>query len=375
MDTTTKPAAQTGAQGNGHIAGLDTGTLVKHFIGGQWVASAAGGTFTSSNPATGQTIATLSKGTEEDVNRAVDAAREAFKTWRLVPAPRRGEILFRAGQLLMERKEELARLMTQEMGKVLAEARGDVQEAIDMTFYMAGEGRRLRGEVVPSELPNKWAMTIRDPLGVVAAITPWNFPIAIPSWKIMPALVAGNTVVIKPASDTPLCAVALVKVLEDAGVPAGVLNLVMGPGATVGNALIAHPDVALISFTGSTEAGNAVSVEAARNLKRVSLEMGGKNAIIVLDDADIDLALEGILWSAFGTTGQRCTAASRVIVQKGVKQELEDRLAERIQRLRLGNGLEFGHRRRPRHQPQPTGAHPRHGPAGPTGRHPPRLRR
>jgi alpha-ketoglutaric semialdehyde dehydrogenase len=329
------------AGANGHSV-VDTGSLVKHLIGGQWVESAAHGTCVSENPATGEKIAELSQGTAEDVNRAVAAARKAFDSWRLVPAPRRGEILFRAGQLLVERKEDLARLMTQEMGKVLAEARGDVQEAIDMTFYMAGEGRRLRGEVMPSELPNKWAMTTRDPIGVVAAITPWNFPIAIPSWKIMPALIAGNTVVIKPASDTPLCAIALVKVLEDAGLPPGVLNLVMGPGSTVGTALLEHPDVALISFTGSTEAGNAVAVEAARRLKRVSLEMGGKNAIIVMEDADLDLALEGILWSAFGTSGQRCTAASRVIVHRKVQKDLEARLTERIKKLRLGNGLESG---------------------------------
>jgi aldehyde dehydrogenase (NAD+) len=341
METTTAPGqSRTQQSSNGHGTGIETGQLVKHLIGGQWVESVGGGTFTSQNPATGETLAELSQGTAEDANRAVEAARKAFESWRLTPAPKRGEILFRAGQLLIERKEEIARLMTQEMGKVLAEARGDVQEAIDMTFYMAGEGRRLAGEVVPSELPNKWAMTTRDPLGVVAAITPWNFPVAIPSWKIMPALVAGNTVVIKPASDTPLCAIALIKVLEDAGVPAGVINLVMGPGSTVGTALLEHPDVALISFTGSTDAGNAVAVEAARRLKRVSLEMGGKNAIIVMDDADLDLALEGILWSAFGTSGQRCTAASRVIVHRAVQKELEDRLVARMEKLRLGNGLE-----------------------------------
>ena len=332
--------SRTETHSNGHGLALDLGKLVKHRIGGEWSDSAQGGRFQTTNPATGEVLAELSQGTAEDVNRAVAAARKAFDSWRLVPAPRRGEILFRAGQLLVEHKEDIARLMTQEMGKVLAEARGDVQEAIDMTFYMAGEGRRLAGEVVPSELPNKWAMTVRDPIGVVGAITPWNFPVAIPSWKIMPALIAGNTVVIKPASDTPLCALALVTILEEAGIPPGVLNLVMGPGSSAGNALLEHPDVALISFTGSTEAGTAVSVEAARRLKRVSLEMGGKNAIIVLDDANIDLAIEGILWSAFGTSGQRCTAASRVIVQKGVLRDLQDRLEARIKKLRLGNGLD-----------------------------------
>ncbi|HUS16913.1 MAG TPA: aldehyde dehydrogenase family protein [Chloroflexia bacterium] len=340
MSNTTAERGQ--AAGGGLGFGIETGKRIKHLIGGEWVESRSGKTFTSSNPATGETMAELSEGTAEDVNRAVAAARKAFDSWRLVPAPRRGEILFRAGQILVERKEDMARLMTQEMGKVLAEARGDVQEAIDMTFYMAGEGRRMAGEVVPSELPNKWAMTMRDPMGVVGAITPWNFPVAIPSWKIMPALVTGNTVVLKPASDTPLCALALVKVLEEAGLPPGVLNLVTGPGSTVGTALLEHPDVALISFTGSTEAGNQVAVEAARRLKRVSLEMGGKNAIIVMADADLDLALEGILWSAFGTSGQRCTAASRVIVHKDVKNKLQDMLEARIKKLRLGDGLAEG---------------------------------
>jgi aldehyde dehydrogenase (NAD+) len=343
--TQTHTAGSTQAGSNGHNGlgfGIESGKLVGHLIGGHWVESKGGKRFSTLNPATGETLADLSEGTGEDVNAAVAAARKAFESWRLVPAPRRGEILFRAGQIMIERKEELARLMTQEMGKVLAEARGDVQEAIDMTFYMAGEGRRLAGEVVPSELPNKWAMTMRDPVGVVGAITPWNFPVAIPSWKLMPALVAGNTVVMKPASDTPLCAIALIRILEEAGLPEGVVNIVMGPGSTVGTALLEHPDVPIISFTGSTEAGNLVAVEAAKRLKRVSLEMGGKNAIIVMDDANLDLAVEGILWSAYGTSGQRCTAASRVIVQHGVKKELEDRLVARIEKLRLGNGLDSG---------------------------------
>jgi aldehyde dehydrogenase (NAD+) len=313
---------------------------VKLLIGGQWVDSSTGRTFQSHNPATGELLANLAEGGPDDVERAVAAARKAFKSWRLTPAPKRGEILFRAGQLLIERKEELARLMTMEMGKVLAEARGDVQEAIDMTFYMAAEGRRLEGRLVPSELPNKWAMAMRDPIGVVGAITPWNFPVAIPSWKIMPALIAGNTIVFKPASDTPLCAIEFVKILIEAGVPEGVLNVVPGPGGSVGTAMIDHPDVALISFTGSTGAGNQVAVEGAKRLKRVSLELGGKNAIIVMDDADLNLALEGILWSAFGTTGQRCTAASRVIVHRAVLQDLQDRLEDRIKKLRLGYGLE-----------------------------------
>jgi alpha-ketoglutaric semialdehyde dehydrogenase len=314
--------------------------LVKNFINGQWVEGSTGKTFESRSPATGELLGVLTISDRSDVNRAVEAAQAAFKKWRLVPAPHRGEILLKATQILAERKEELARLMTQEMGKVLAEARGDVQEAIDMTFYMAGEGRRLAGRVVPSELPNKFAMAVRDPIGVVGAITPWNFPIAIPSWKLMPALIAGNTVVFKPASDTPLLAIELVKILMEAGLPEGVVNVVLGPGGSVGEAILEHPGVSLISFTGSTAAGQQVAISAAKTLKRVSLEMGGKNAIIVLDDADLDLATEGILWSAFGTTGQRCTAASRVIVQRGVHKELEERLVARISKFRLGNGLD-----------------------------------
>ncbi|MGN6700881.1 MAG: aldehyde dehydrogenase family protein [Thermomicrobiales bacterium] len=308
-----------------------------HYIGGKWVGGQA--TFETHNPATGAHVGAYARGTAADVDAAVSAAAEAFKTWRLVPAPRRGEILFRAGQLLAERKESLAREMTEEMGKVLLEARGDVQEGIDMAFYMAGEGRRMFGQQVPAELPNKWAMAVRKPLGVVAAITPWNFPMSIPTWKIMPALVAGNTVVFKPASYTPLLAVRLTEIFAEAGLPAGVLNLVTGAGAEVGDAILAHPDVALVSFTGSTETGDHVAMECARTRKRCSLELGGKNAIIVMDDADLDLALDGIVWSAFGTSGQRCTAASRVIVHRAVERELTDRLAARVRRLRLGNGL------------------------------------
>lgn len=330
--------AEEASQGNGKATYAQG--LVKNYIGGKWVEGSSGKTFESRNPATGELLGVLTVSNAEDVNKAVEAAGAAFKKWRLVPAPRRGEILFHAAQLLVERKEALARLMTQEMGKVLAEARGDVQEAIDMTFYMAGEGRRLLGQVTPSELPNKFAMAVRDPIGVVGAITPWNFPIAIPSWKLMPALICGNTVVFKPASDTPLLAIELVKILEEAGLPAGVVNVVLGPGGSVGEAIIEHPGVHLISFTGSTAAGQQVSMLGAKTLKRVSLELGGKNAIIVLNDADLDLATEGILWSAFGTTGQRCTAASRVIVQKGVQKELQDRLVSRINKFRLGDGLD-----------------------------------
>jgi aldehyde dehydrogenase (NAD+) len=312
----------------------------KNYIGGRWVDARGGAEFDRQNPATGDVIGTFARSGPVDVDAAVTAAAEAFKTWRLYPAPKRGEILYRVGQLLIERKEQLAREMTEEMGKVITEARGDVQEGIDMAFYMAGEGRRQWGQTVPAESPNKWAMSVRKPLGVVAAITPWNFPMAIPTWKIMPALVTGNTVVFKPASYTPRMAVRLVEVMEEAGLPAGVLNLVLGSGQEVGDALLRHPDVALVTFTGSTETGTQVNVEAAKQLKRVSLELGGKNAIIVMDDADVDNAVSGILWSAFGTSGQRCTAASRVIAHRAVADDLTQTLAARAGGMRLGYGLE-----------------------------------
>lgn len=312
----------------------------KNYINGQWVEARSGETFERRNPATGDLIGSLAKGGAQDVDDAVRSAKNAFDTWRLYPAPRRGEILFRAGQLLIERKEELAQLMTEEMGKVIAEARGDVQEGIDLTFFMAGEGRRMFGQTTPSELPNKWNMSVRKPLGVVGLITPWNFPTAIPTWKMMPALVTGNTVVWKPASYTARQAVKLVEIMEEAGLPAGVLNLVMGSGDDAGNALVEHPDVALISFTGSNDVGRAVAVEGARGGKHVTLEMGGKNAIIVLDDADVDLAVEGILWSAFGTSGQRCTAASRVIADNRLTDRLVGTLVDRTKGMKLGYGVD-----------------------------------
>ncbi len=271
---------------------------------------------------------------------AVAAAKKAFATWRLVPAPKRAEILYRTGQLLQERKEQYARDMTREMGKVLAETRGDVQEAIDEAFYVAGEGRRLFGKTTPSELQNKFAMSVRMPVGVVGMITPWNFPMAIPSWKLFPALVSGNTCVIKPAEDTPLSTYNLVQTLVDAGLPPGVVNIIAGFGPDAGAPLVEHPDVRAISFTGSSEIGSLVAQRAAANFKPVSLEMGGKNAQIVLDDANLDLALDGALWGAFGTTGQRCTATSRILLQKGIAAEFTARLVERAQKLRVGSGLD-----------------------------------
>lgn len=311
-----------------------------NYINGRWVPARSGELFESLEPATGQVVGAVAKSGAEDVAEAVAAAREAFRSWRLVPAPKRGEILYRVARILEERKEELARFMSIEMGKVLAEAKGDVQEAIDMAYYMAGEGRRLFGHVVPSELPNKSAWAQRDPVGVVGVITPWNFPIAIPSWKIFPALVCGNTVVFKPAEDTPLLGARFVEVLAEAGVPPGVVNLVTGPGQIVGEAIVAHPDVKIVTFTGSTVTGKRVAALAAETLKKLSLELGGKNAIIVMEDADLDLALEAVLWSAFGTSGQRCTAASRVVVHRKIHDRFRDALVARAEAMRLGHGLD-----------------------------------
>jgi acyl-CoA reductase-like NAD-dependent aldehyde dehydrogenase len=319
------------------VSVVETGRF-RNFIGGEWVGAASGQTFESVNPATGETLGTFPRSGPEDVDRAVSAAKEAYEDWRLVPAPRRGEILLRFAQLLAEQKAELAELMSREMGKVLAESGGDVQEAIDMSVYMAGEGRRLFGHTTPSELRDKFNMSVRMPIGVVGAITPWNFPIAIPSWKLAPALVCGNTVVLKPAEDTPLLAERFVELLAEAGVPRGVVNVVHGYGEEVGEALVRHPEVPVITFTGARETGVAVTKAAAAHLKHVHLELGGKNAIIVMDDADLDLAVDGIVWSAFGTSGQRCTAASRVIVHRSVYDVLQSKLVAAAESMRLGVG-------------------------------------
>ena len=312
----------------------------QNYVGGEWVDAASGETFESTSPANGEAIGTFPRSGAEDVARAVAAAKSAYEDWRLVPAPRRGEILFRFAQLLTDQKEDVSQLMAREMGKVLPEARGDVQEAIDMAYYMGGEGRRLFGQTTPSELPDKFNMSVRQPIGVVGVITPWNFPIAIPSWKILPALVCGNTVVFKPATDTPTLGERFVELLIEAGVPGGVVNIVHGGGGEVGNAIVIHPDVPVITLTGSRETGVQVTKDAADRLKHVHLELGGKNAIIVLDDADLELAVEGIVWSAFGTSGQRCTAASRVIAQDGIYDELTSRLVDEAEKLRLGVGWE-----------------------------------
>src|SRR6202051_2552935 len=296
--------------------------IFKNFINGEWVESRSGKAYENRNPAnTDELVGMFVYSVAEDVDAAVDAAKEADKSWRLVPAPKRAEILFRAAEMLLQHKEVFSKAMTREMGKVLAESRGDVQEAIDMTYYMAGEGRRLFGQTTPSELPNKFAMSVRQSIGVCGMITPWNFPMAIPSWKMMPALVAGNTVVLKPAEDTPLSSYHLVQVLTEAGIPSGVVNLVSGDGPGAGAPLSASEDVPVVSFTGSTAVGRLIAEACAPTFKHCSLEMGGKNIIIVMEDANLDLAVDGAVWGGFGTTGQRCTAASRVGIHKSVYKE------------------------------------------------------
>jgi acyl-CoA reductase-like NAD-dependent aldehyde dehydrogenase len=312
-----------------------------NYIGGAWKDAASGRSFDNRNPAdTSELIGSFADSGPEDVERAVACAREAYPKWKALPAPKRGEILYRAAEILLKRKEDFSRDMTREMGKVLDETRGDVQEAIDMTYYMAGEGRRQFGQTTPSEMPDKFQMSVRQPIGIAGLITPWNFPMAIPSWKMMPALILGNTVVIKPATDTPLSVVNLIEALEAAGLPKGVVNMVTGSGSQVGSPLMSHKDVAMVSFTGSTDVGRRVSEACAPAFKHCHLEMGGKNIIMVMDDARLDLAVEGALWGGFGTTGQRCTAASRVAVHEKVYREFVDRFSAGAKGLRVGNGLE-----------------------------------
>ncbi|MBI2675347.1 MAG: aldehyde dehydrogenase family protein [Candidatus Aenigmarchaeota archaeon] len=308
----------------------------KIYIAGKWTESESGETFESLNPATGKTIGSFQKGSREDTRKAIESAENSFDGWRKMPPPKRGEILLRASRLLRENKERLAGLVTLEMGKVLAEARGDVQEAIDVAEYMAAEGRRLFGHTTTSELRSKFAMTIRMPLGVVGLITPWNFPVAIPAWKIMPALICGNAVVLKPSSDTPLCATEFVRILEKAGVPKGVLNLVTGTPDGVGKEIVTNRKVRGVSFTGSRETGEWIAKNAG--IKRVGLELGGKNGIIVMPDADLELAIDGIIWGGYGTTGQRCTACSRVIAHEKIAGKVERKLLSRVRRLRVGDG-------------------------------------
>ena len=313
----------------------------QNYIDGEWSSAASTDTLESRNPALyRELVATFPRSAAADVDAAVTAARIAYRTWRLVPAPARAEYIFRVGELLLKHKEELAQLMSREMGKPLKEARGDVQEGIDCAFYSAGEGRRLFGQTTPSEMPNKFAMTVRMPIGVCALITPWNFPVAIPCWKAMPALVCGNTVILKPAEDTPACATKLIEIFQAAGLPKGAINLVHGLGEEAGKALVEHPDVDLVSFTGSSETGASVGATCGRTHKRVCLEMGGKNAQIVMEDADLELALEGAVWGAFGTSGQRCTATSRLILHRDIKEKFTAMLKERTSKLRLGAGTD-----------------------------------
>jgi aldehyde dehydrogenase (NAD+) len=322
---------------------MATPKIYRNYINGDWVESVTGKTFENLNPAdTSDVVGVFQRSGKEDIDQAVLAAKAAFAKWRLVPAPHRAEIIFRAAEILEERKEEYARDMTREMGKVLSETRGDVQEAIDTGYYMAGEGRRLFGQTVPSELPSKFAMSVRMPVGTCGLITPWNFPMAIPSWKLFPALICGDTCVIKPAEDTPLSTFNLVSALIEAGLPKGVINIVTGYGEEAGAPMTCHKDLRAISFTGSSEVGRLVGEAAARSFKRCSLEMGGKNAIIVLKDANLELAVEGAVWGGFGTTGQRCTAASRLIVEKSVYGEFAEKLLDRARKLKVGNGLDEG---------------------------------
>ena len=310
----------------------------KIFINGEWVNSVTGKTFSSLNPANEQILGEFQSCNYEDVNKAITAAEKAYPEWSNVPAPKRGEFLLEIARLLRKNKERLGKLVTLEMGKIYKEALGDVQEAIDIFEYMAGEGRRLFGITTPSELKNKHCMTIRTPIGIVGLITPWNFPIAIPSWKISAALICGNTMIFKPSSDTPLCAVELVKILEKAGVPKGVVNLITGKGEDAGNAIIRNKKIRMISFTGSRDTGEFILKNSG--IKKIGLELGGKNPIIIMDDANLELALEGVIWGAFGTSGQRCTAASRVIIHKKIKDKFEKMLLNKVKKLRLGNGLD-----------------------------------
>lgn len=319
----------------------ELGQIYQNFIGGSWKNAQSGETFISTNPAhTSEVVGRYQRSDMADLADAVEAAVHAQPGWEVTPAPVRGEILYRSALILQQRQEELARLMTREMGKVLKETRADVQTAIDVAKFMAGEGRRAEGETIPSALPDKLCMTLRHPVGIVGIITPWNFPIAIPAWKTFPALLAGNAVVLKPASDTPLLALKLAEILQEAGLPAGVFNVLTGPGSSLGNAMAGHAKIHMISLTGSTEVGRRVAEICGRDLRRCTLELGGKNAVVVLDDGNLDLAAESVSWAAFGTTGQRCTATSRVIVQRGALGGFTERLVAHAERLRVGNGLD-----------------------------------
>src|SRR3990170_2824109 len=310
------------------------------YIGGKWTNPKDRKRFETINPANGETLATFPMGTKADVGGAVRAARDAFEAWRKTPAPRRGDLLLDAARIFRKRKEELGRLVTTEMGKVIAEGRGDVQEVIDFFEYAAGEGRRMFGETVPSELPNKMCMTIRLPVGPVGLITPWNFPMAIPGWKSGAALIAGCPIVLKPSSLTPLCAARFVEVLDEAGFPPGVVNMVTGSGGVVGDGIVEHPDIRAVSFTGGVDTGKHVYEASARKMIKVGLELGGKNAILAMDDADLGLLMDGVLFGAFGTAGQRCTATSRLIIHRRIYDQVVDELVDRVAKLKVGDPLD-----------------------------------
>src|SRR6059036_1203123 len=310
------------------------------YVNGKWASPKGRKRFETINPASGEVLATFPLGTEEDVGSAVKAAKNAFENWRRTPAPRRGEMLLEAARILRRRKEELGRIVTTEMGKVIAEGRGDVQEVIDFYEYAAGEGRRMFGDTVPSELPNKMCLTVRMPIGPAGLITPWNFPMAIPGWKSGAALIAGCSFVLKPSSLTPLCAAKFIEVLDEAGFPPGVVNMVTGSGSVVGDGLVAHPDIRAISFTGGVETGKHVYESAAKKMIKVGLELGGKNPIIAMDDANVDLLMDGVMFGAFGTAGQRCTAASRLIVHQKVYDQVVNELVERAEKIRVGNPID-----------------------------------
>jgi aldehyde dehydrogenase (NAD+) len=315
----------------------------KNFIAGDWVPPVSGEYFENRNPAdVSDEIGRFPLSNASDVERAVESAKRGFELWRATPAPARGDVMRSIGDLMTKRKEEIADLMTREMGKPLTETRGDVQEGIDTAYYAASEGRRLFGHTVPSEMRNKWAMSFRRPIGVCGIITPFNFPMAIPTWKMFPALLCGNACIFKPAEDVPHTGHVLVEIMIEAGLPPEVIQLVHGVGESVGAAIVNHPGIPVISFTGSTETGRIVGEICGRMHKRLSLEMGGKNAMMVFDDANLDLALEGVLWGAFGTTGQRCTATSRLLIQDRVHDELLSRLVERVKSLKLGDGRKKG---------------------------------
>jgi aldehyde dehydrogenase (NAD+) len=314
---------------------------LRNYIGGRWEDAASGQRLESVNPARrSEVLATFPRSDPADVDAAVEAAAAAYPAWLKTPVPRRADYLLRAGLILEQRKEELSELMTREMGKTLPESRADVQEGIDFCFYMAGEGRRFFGHTMPAELPSKFSMTVRHPVGVVGLITPWNFPLAIPLWKIAPAIVAGCTSVFKPAEDTPLLATILVEIFESVGLPPGVLNVVHGLGEEAGAPLVTHPGVRAISFTGSLEVGRQIAETCGRLMKRCSMELGSKNAMIVMPDADLDLAVESAAWGAFATAGQRCTSTSRIITLDEGREVFTERLLERVAGMKVGSGLD-----------------------------------